>query len=97
MDTSHCLLFVLAIAVSIAVFLTITYLSNLLDRFNAKVSVAAREFVPVVARGAYLGLSIALLGGILALFVGSLWPIPVMVFLASITGLVRRVLPPMAG
>ena len=97
MDTSRFLLFVLAIAAIIVVFFMMRYLFDLLARSKAKVSIAAREFAAVVARGTYLGLSIALFGGILGLFVGSLWPIPLMVFLSSATGLVRRILPPMTS
>jgi hypothetical protein len=96
MDIFRFLLFIFVIVGCIAIFLTIKYFLNLFDRFersSSQVSDIVREFAPVVARGTYLGLSIALIGAFLEFFVGSLWPIPVMVFFASVTGLVRKVLP----
>jgi hypothetical protein len=51
------------------------------------------EYAPVAVRASYLGLSVAVAGAILWLYVGSLWPVPVLVFVLTTTGVVRRVLP----
>lgn len=93
MDIFRFLLFVLVLTAGFAVFLAVGYLLELFARSKATVSVIAREYIPVVIRGTYLGLAIALIGSIVGFFVGSLWPIPLLVFLVSATGLGRRILP----
>lgn len=103
MDTFRILqLIVVFVALVAVVFIFIQLLNGLL-RFLERVlegfshartwtSRTLQEYAPVVTRGSYLGTAIAILGAVAWLFVGSLWPVPLLVFLATVSGLVRRVI-----